>query len=154
MPADPEFPFGAGGSYTRFELRGLTAEPAASIGGTWRTSTIVENTGSRDGTATVQLYARVNAFGVTRPAAQLIGFARVDVAAGESRQVEFTVDSTQFGFTGLDHQFAVETGTVDYFLGFDSADRRQTGSFDLAGERRILKASDRVFFAEVDVRRP
>jgi beta-glucosidase len=152
MAATPEFTFGAGLSYTKFQLSQLASEASASTAGRWHVSTAVDNVGSRQGSATVQLYARVNAFGVTRPAEQLIGFARVPLAPGQSREVRFSVDATQFAFTGLDDAFAVEPCRVDFFVGFDADDRRQEGSFELEGDRRILRSLDRVFFADVTIR--
>jgi beta-glucosidase len=151
MAATPEFTFGAGLSYTRFQLSQLASETYASTAGRWHLSTAVDNVGSRQGTATVQLYARVNALGVTRPAEHLIGFARVPLAPGQSREVRFAVDATQFAFTGLDEAFAVEPCRVDFFLGFDADDRRQQGSFGLEGDRRILRSSERVFFADATI---
>ena len=148
MPATPQFPFGHGLSYTRFELTELDAAASAATDGEWRASIRVSNVGELSGATAVQLYARVNALGVTRPAQQLLGFARVELAAGESRTVEFTVDASQFAFTGLDHRFSVEPCRIDYFIGIDSGDRSLSGWFELQGERRVLAASERVFLTQ------
>jgi beta-glucosidase len=151
VPATPLHTFGEGLSYMRFELTDLDGDAVATVDGAWNVKTVVRNVGERAGATIVQLYARVNAIGVTRPAEQLVGFARVELAARQSRTVRFTVDATQFGFTGLDRLFAVEPGQIDYFLGFHADDRRQSGAFPLTGDRRVLSSSDRRFFSETTI---
>ena len=79
------YPFGFGLSYTAFELRGF--ETIGDAGG-FRVSGAVANTGSRAGTDVVQVYARPVADDGPR---RLVGFARVDVPAGERREVDVTV---------------------------------------------------------------
>jgi beta-glucosidase len=79
----PAYPFGFGLSYTTFEH--------ADVEATLRESTIVvrgsvRNTGARDGTDVVQVYAEL---ADAAAPARLIGFTRVDVAAG--RQTPFEV---------------------------------------------------------------
>lgn len=150
--ATPLFTFGHGISYTVFDLSDARAAATAAIGGKpWSVGVDVSNVGVRPGATTVQLYARVNAVGVTRPAQQLIGFARVELDTGSSCRVTFDVDPSLLGFTGMDGRFGVEPCRVDYFLGFDADDRRQAGSFDLAGERQLLSAAERVFASIVTV---
>ena len=51
----------------------------------------ITNTGKRSGTEVVQLYAADTATGVTLPAQQLIGFARVDLEPGATKSVSFAV---------------------------------------------------------------
>jgi hypothetical protein len=60
-----------------------------------------------DGAVVVQLYLRVNTSGVTRPAQQLGGFARVELAAGQQRRVTFEVDAPQLAYTNLAREIAV-----------------------------------------------
>ena len=64
------------------------------MSGEARMSLAVINTGQRRGTEIVQLYAADTAAGVTLPAQQLIGFARVDLEPGESQTVTFEVPET------------------------------------------------------------
>ena len=86
MPSTPLFAFGHGLSYTTFEYAPLKlASDSVDVGGEARVSLTVTNTGKRRGTEIVQLYAADTATGVTRPAQQLIGFARVELGA---RRVE------------------------------------------------------------------
>ena len=82
MAATPLWPFGHGLSYTTFALTDLDCGPDIGTDGTARISATVTNTGDRDGAVVVQLYLRVNTTGVTRPAQQLGGFARVRAGGG------------------------------------------------------------------------
>ncbi|CAN7206671.1 beta-glucosidase [Phenylobacterium sp. LjRoot225] len=80
--ARPLFAFGHGLSYTHFAYRDL----AVSGGTGLRVAFQVANVGARAGTETAQVYARVN--GVKR----LVGWSRVDLKPGETRQVSVTAD--------------------------------------------------------------
>jgi beta-xylosidase len=57
-----------------------------------RLSLTVTNTGRRRGTEVVQLYAADTATGLTLPAQQLVGFARVDLEPSASKTI--TLSST------------------------------------------------------------
>ncbi|GIG25731.1 glycoside hydrolase family 3 C-terminal domain-containing protein [Cellulomonas denverensis] len=80
------FPFGFGLSYTRFELSDLAATPESA-------TVTVTNTGDRDGAHVVQVYVHRLDPGVHRPTRTLAGFARVELAAGESRRVRVELAS-------------------------------------------------------------
>ncbi|MEU9348554.1 glycoside hydrolase family 3 N-terminal domain-containing protein [Streptomyces sp. NPDC048278] len=151
MEATPLYPFGHGLSYADFALADLSGDTEVGTGDAARISAILTNTGAVTGAVTLQLYVRVNASGVTLPAQQLAGFNRVELAAGESRRVTFYLEAAQLGHTNVARDFAVEPAHVEYFLGFDSDDRRLTGSFDLIGEPRILTSQERSFLSETVV---
>jgi glycosyl hydrolase family 3/fibronectin type III domain protein len=86
MPSTPLFAFGHGLSYTTFDFGPLKLESdTVDMGGDLRLSLTVTNTGKRPGTEVVQLYAADMATGVTLPAQQLIGFARVELESGAGR---------------------------------------------------------------------
>ena len=149
LEATPLYPFAHGLSYTDFGLADLAGDSEIETFGSTRISALVTNTGAVDGATVVQLYLRVNTIGVTRPAQQLAGFSRIELAPGESKRVTFTVAATQLGYTNLARQFAVEPAHVEYFLGFDSDDRRLQGHFQLVGEPRVLTSAQRSFLSEV-----
>jgi len=151
MPATPLWPFGHGLSYTRFDLDDLVVPEQITTDDKARIAVTVFNTGPREGASVVQLYLRVNTSGVTRPAQQFAGFARVQLEAGASRRVTFTVDATQLGYTNVSRDFAVEPAQVDCFVGFDSADRRLQASFQVTGQPRVITSADRTFLTQVGV---
>jgi beta-glucosidase len=78
----PLFPFGYGLSYTTFEMS------TPKLSGATATFT-VRNTGTRAGAEVAQLYL-VSRGG--EPARRLVGFQRVELAPGETKQLEITAD--------------------------------------------------------------
>ena len=84
MQATPLWPFAHGLSYTTFALSDLDCGRNIGCDGTARISAAVANAGDWDGAVVVQVYLRVNTSGVTRPAQQLGGFARVELPRDSS----------------------------------------------------------------------
>ncbi len=80
------FPFGFGLSYTTFAFSGLTVTP----GETTTVTFTVKNTGARAGIETAQIYASLPA-AAEEPPNRLVGWAKVDLAPGESKQVSVPV---------------------------------------------------------------
>lgn len=83
------FPFGFGLSYTTFAYSDLTATPEAA-------TVTVTNTGARAGADVVQVYVRREGAGVYRPDRTLAGFARVELAPGESTTVTVALGDAAF----------------------------------------------------------
>ncbi len=80
------FPFGYGLSYTTFAYSGLIVTPGDST----TVSFTVKNTGRRAGIETAQVYASLpDAAG--EPPKRLVGWIKVDLAAGESKQVSVPI---------------------------------------------------------------
>jgi beta-xylosidase len=150
----PLFPFGHGLSYTSFDWSDL--EVSGAVDGAWPTdgavtvSCTVRNTGSREGADVVQLYLHDPVASVVRPVRQLLGFARVDLAAGAAARVTFTVHADRTSFTGRDLERIVETGDVVLQLGASSEDLRLEASLRLTGVERVVGA-DRVLTTPVEV---
>jgi beta-glucosidase len=81
------FPFGFGLSYTTFSYSNLTVKSGEMMA----VSFTVRNTGKRAGTEIAEVYASLpDAAG--EPPKRLIGWARVELAPGESKQVSIPVD--------------------------------------------------------------
>lgn len=113
----PVRPFGFGLSYTSFEYTGLIVDAETASDQHFNASVTVTNTGDRSGTDVVQLYARDLVASVTRPVAQLLGYARVELAPGESRTVSFDVPATRLAFTDRTGERVIEPGDVDVWIG-------------------------------------
>jgi hypothetical protein len=94
------------------------------------------------GDEVVQLYLRDPVASVTRPVLQLAGFARIRLAAGESRRVRFRLDPGQLAFHDAKLRCAVEPGAVRVFVGASSRDLRCEGGFEIRGRRRRLRLSE------------
>ncbi len=133
----PAFPFGHGLSYTTFELGDLSTDHAEiATDATVVASVEVANTGDRAGETVLQLYSSDPVAQVTRPVQQLVGYARVALAAGERTRVAFTLHADRFAFTGLSRSRIVEPGEIILSAGFSVADRPATATVLLTGRVR------------------
>ncbi|MET7744045.1 glycoside hydrolase family 3 N-terminal domain-containing protein [Streptomyces sp. NPDC005385] len=141
----PLHAFGHGRSYTSFaweDVRGTDAK--ITTDGSYDLSLTVRNTGDRDGTEVVQLYLHDPVASVTRPDVRLIGYQRLDLAAGESRRVTFTFHADLSAFTDRAGGRVVEPGELELRLGASSAETRHTARLTLTGPRRVPGADRRL----------
>ncbi len=140
---EPVRPFGFGLSYTTFARDELqVACPTVPTDGQIGVSVRVANTGARAGADIVQLYAHDPVASITRPVAQLLGYARVELEPGEAAVVRFAVPTTRVAFSGRDLIRAVEPGLLDLWVGGSCADREATASVELVGERHPISPAD------------
>jgi len=129
------YPFGWGLSYTRFsysqptlsraevparEILALRNEPVTKVG------VDVTNTGSVAGTEVVQLYIRNTAASVSQPMRELKGFARVALAPGERKHVEFPLGFDELSFYNAEIQRTVEPTTYTIWTGGSSLAAAET----------------------------
>lgn len=128
----PLFPFGYGLSYTTFDYADMNLS-ATSIGkdGRITVTASIQNTGNRDGAEVVQLYANFNGdshYGKNgNLRRKLVGFARVELKAGETQQVNIPVDYEQLSyFDETAHNYQVSGGRVTLELAASSEDIRLT----------------------------
>jgi beta-glucosidase len=148
MPSTPLFPFGHGLSYTTFEYGPLElASDSVDVAGELRASLTIRNTGRRRGTEIVQLYAADTATGVTLPAQQLIGFARVDLDPGGSKTISFVVPLSVLAYTGASGDLVMEPGPVEVSAGSSSSDIRASATFTVIGKTRVIEGEERAFLA-------
>jgi beta-glucosidase len=82
------FPFGYGLSYTTYSYSGLRVAP----GGETTVTFTLKNTGSRAGAEIAEVYAALPA-SAGEPPKRLVGWSKVNLKAGESKEVTVTVDS-------------------------------------------------------------
>jgi beta-glucosidase len=101
---NPRWPFGFGLSYTTFTTSGLSVTVSVSRHGTATATFTVANTGSRAGATVVPVYVSQPVSTLVVPPQRLVGWARVELAAGQSRTVNVTFPVSQL---------AVTTGDID-----------------------------------------
>jgi beta-glucosidase len=95
----PLFPFGYGLSYTTFKFSNLKVTQEHSATGVHAVATFdVTNTGKREGAEVAQLYITEDAPKVDRPAHELKGFERVELAAGAMKHLSIPLDSRSFSY--------------------------------------------------------
>jgi beta-glucosidase len=129
------YPFGWGLSYTRFsyaqpvisrneipvrELFASQSKPVATVG------VDVKNTGSVAGTEVVQLYLRNTAASVSQPVRELKGFARVTLAPGDTKHVEFPLGFDELNFYNAEIRRTVEPTTYKIWVGGSSLATAET----------------------------
>jgi beta-glucosidase len=98
---NPRYPFGFGLSYTTFTTSGLSVTGSISRRGTATATFTVANTGSRAGTQVVPVYVHqpVSRGSIAVPPKRLVGFARVDLEAGQSKVVRVPFPAAQLAVT-------------------------------------------------------
>ena len=121
------FPFGHGLSYTQFAYSDLHADAHSA-------TLTVTNTGDRAGAEIVQLYVAKPNAEIFRPAQELKAFAKVQLAAGESKTVTLTLDDKAFRYWNTrTESWEVEGGTYELRVGASSADIRLTATVEVIG---------------------
>ena len=123
---EPLFAFGHGLSYTTFGY-GEVKSSAKTVrqGGKFKVSVPVTNTGSVAGAEVVQLYVRDPECSVERPNKELKDFAKVTLAPGETKTVEFNIDTDSFSFFDeISHSWKAESGDFEILVGAASDDIR------------------------------
>ena len=103
------FPFGYGLSYTSFASAGLKVNGL-------KASFTVKNTGARSGATVAQLYLTARGAEAKQ---RLVGFARVDLKAGEEKPVSVTIDSRLLADWTKDG-WTIKGGHYSFALGEDA----------------------------------
>ena len=135
---EARYPFGHGLSYTTFAYSDLDIAPAkAKAGGAVRIAATIENAGAAAGAEVVQLYVTDVVASLARPMKELKGFAKVSLAPGEKKRVEFTLDTELLAFTGVDMKLVIEAGRFDVGIGSSSDDIRLKGAFEVEGTKIV-----------------
>lgn len=127
------FPFGYGLSYTEFEFSELAVvlkmpgeQPQV------RVSLKVSNTGKTDGKEVVQIYVGKSDSEIKRPKKVLAAFTKMELAAGESRRIELTLDPNAFTYYDEEKRtFIVEPGTYQIYAGKSVSDICQITTCEL-----------------------
>ncbi|MFI7500415.1 glycoside hydrolase family 3 N-terminal domain-containing protein [Streptomyces sp. NPDC049687] len=142
----PLYPFGHGRTYTTFAWEDFTCGPDPEIGtdGSYDVSVTVRNTGDRAGAEVVQLYLHDPVASVTRPDVRLIGYQRLELAAGESARVTFAFHADLSAFTDRSGRRVVEPGALELRLGTSSAEVREVARLRLTGAVREVGAGRRL----------
>jgi beta-glucosidase len=120
MAEDPQFPFGFGLSYTQFVYEGVQAPAKIMPGDTLPVQVTVRNSGTVDADEVVQLYLSAAAHAAGDPLFTLVGFSRVQLSAGETQTVEFTLTGEELGTVDEDGRLAMRPGAYRLTAGGSS----------------------------------
>jgi beta-glucosidase len=125
----PLFPFGHGLSYTSFAYGPISATAAQP--GSLRVHFTLRNTGQRAGMAVGQVYLSPNRGGWEAPK-RLVGFAKLDLAPGESKAVDLEVDPRLLAkFDEPNHAWRIAGGGYRVTLGASAADIRSSAGVEI-----------------------
>jgi beta-glucosidase len=118
---EPQYPFGYGLSYSTFQYSDLKLNDTTLKGAQKLTASVtVTNSGRYDGKEVVQLYIRDVVGSSTRPVKELKGFQKVDLKAGESKTVTFTITPEDLKFYNYDLKYDWEPGEFVIMVGPNS----------------------------------
>lgn len=125
---DALYPFGYGLSYTTFDYSGLRlSSDELTMDGQIVATVKVTNTGKCDADEVVQLYIHDKVGRVVRPVKELKGFERIALKAGESREVNFTIDAGLLKYYDNELNYGVEPGEFELMVGPNSRDVQTVG---------------------------
>jgi beta-xylosidase len=146
------FAFGHGLSYTSFEWTDFESlsQPEVATDGAIEAALTVSNTGDRAGVDVVQVYLHDPVASIVRPVQRLVGYARVELDAGASARIRFSVPADLAQFTGRDGVRVVEPGALELRFAHSSSDTAFTHEATLTGPARSVDHT-RALHADVTV---
>lgn len=138
------FPFGHGLSYTTFAYSNLSVGKEKMAESETLTVTVdVTNTGEIAGKEVVQLYVATKGGTVIRPVRELKAFEKIELAPGETKKVQFTLDRRAFVYWSTQiHDWHVENGEYKIQIGRNAQDIVLSHSVTVESEVHIPKVFD------------
>ena len=122
------FPFGFGLSYTSYKYDNLEVSKEG-------VKFTLTNTGKAAGKEIAQMYIGMKDSKIFRPIYELKGFAKVELKAGESKEVFIPFDDYSFRyFDRTSNKFEIEGGTYQVYVGPSSKDLPLVGEILVAGK--------------------
>lgn len=123
------FPFGFGLSYTTYSYSDFKAR--ASTNNEVRVSFTLKNTGSRAGAEVAEVYAALPS-SAGEPPKRLVGWSKVPLNAGESRDVSVTIDPKLLSIYDENSKaWKLVPGEYTFMAGGSSQDLPLTGTVEL-----------------------
>ncbi len=120
---DPVYPFGYGLSYTSFKYSDIKLSNTSLKGNQTLTASVtISNTGNYAGKEVVQLYIRDVVGTTTRPVKELKGFQKIELKAGETNTVTFSITPNDLKFYNYDLKYDWEAGDFEIMIGTNSND--------------------------------
>ena len=117
----PIYPFGYGLSYTSFNYSDLTLSlEKMNNKQSIIASVTLTNSGKYKGKEVVQLYIRDLYGSLSRPLKELKGFEMVELEAGESKTVDFTIDNSLLKYYTVNKKWESESGDFYVYIGGNS----------------------------------
>lgn len=126
----PQFPFGYGLGYTDFEYKNISiSKDTINFKEELTVKVSITNIGKRDGHEIAQLYTQDIIGSITRPVRELKGFEHINLKAGETKEVSFTISSKDLMFVNNKMIHAAEEGDFNLWIGSNSANGLKTSFY-------------------------
>ncbi len=123
----PNYPFGYGLSYTKFNYTGIKVDARG-------VTFTVTNTGAVAGDEIAQLYVALPDSKIIRPKRELRGFKRISLQPGESKEVTIPFTDRTFAYFDVNtNAWQTEAGDYDILIGASSEDIRLTAELSVDG---------------------
>ncbi|WP_299609913.1 glycoside hydrolase family 3 protein [uncultured Aquimarina sp.] len=114
---EPLYPFGHGLSYTNFTYANVGIPETIKANEDINVTVQVTNAGEMMGDEVVQLYISHNDKEYKGASHSLIGFQRINLKAGETKKVSFTVTPKQYAWITTDGQEQIKSGDIQLHIG-------------------------------------
>jgi len=115
---DPLFPFGFGLSYTTFEYSDLKlSDNKMSVYTTIKVSVTIQNTGTRQGKHSVELYTHDQYATIAPSVRRLRAFQKIDLKPGEKQTITFELKPEDIEFVNAQLKRVTEPGEFDVMIG-------------------------------------
>lgn len=122
----PLFEFGFGLGYSPFTLTDISPVLTDSLS----VELTLRNEGKHDGAEVVQVYLQGRNCGVMRPVAELKGYGRFELKAGEKRRISLSLDPEAFHFYNADMEYGMHDS--DYTLSVGTSCKKIAQTFELS----------------------
>ncbi|MHA4806888.1 glycoside hydrolase family 3 C-terminal domain-containing protein [Flavitalea flava] len=120
---EPLYPFGYGLSFSSFRYSNLRMPQLLSCGDSLQVTVTITNTGNRDAGEVAELYLSHRDSSTITPLQTLVGFKRVMIKKGESKNIAFTVRPEQMSIIDNAYRRMILPGEVVLFAGGTLPDR-------------------------------
>lgn len=126
---EPEYEFGYGLSYTKFEYSDIEVKDA---GDAIEVSYSIKNVGDYDGKEVSQIYSSAPAKVIDRPVKELVGYDKTLIKKGETKKITVTVEKEAMTYFDVNtDDFVLEKGEYTISVGASSRDIRLTAKITL-----------------------
>ncbi len=113
----PLYPFGFGLSYTRFQYsEGKLSSVTLPAGEPLDVTAQLQNTGSRDGSETVEFFLIPRSIACT-PLRTLVGFQNIQLKAGQSATIHARIDPRQLSLVDAQGKRSIQAGAYSLYIG-------------------------------------